>query len=186
MSSYNEPLFHPSPSSSGVVGSAGGTPLTSLTAFSPEDGRASKPATVHLSGPLSGSSQQDPFVSSVTQPRGRLSAKASSFEPSFEMRGAAISNPIEPPQKLHVSNRPGDFEDFVGGPQSASRASNGQVAGNFGVFTTDCHSSRVIKVTGKNAVATFLPFIETSKKVRASHSRISCLSCHSPLFTISY
>lgn len=186
MASYIETPYQPSPSSSGVVGSAGGTPLTSLTSFTPEDDRASKPAAAHLSGPSSGSGQHDPFVSSATQPSGRLSAKASAFEPSFGMRGAAVSNLIELSQRGQVSIRPRDLEGFVAGPQSANRAPNDQGAGNFGVFTADSRSSRVIKISGMNVVATFLSLVEASKKVRASYSCIFCLFCHSPAFTMLY
>jgi hypothetical protein len=141
-----------------------------------------KSTTVHLGGTSSKSSQQDPFMSTGTQPRGTLSAKATAFEPSSEIRTASATTPaftIDTSQKTQIPNAPGCLEN-VAVSQSTNRAPHQTNATHFGTFTTDSHSTRVIKVTGKHAVATFLPFVEASKKVGilpSSHLSL-CLSIY--------
>jgi hypothetical protein len=168
MSSYDETMYHPSPaSSSELIESAAGTPHTSLSAFSPEDARIMKSSTVHLGVTSSRSSQQDPFVSTGTQPRGGLSAKATAFEPSADIRTASATTSaftMDTSQKTQIPNASDCLENFAVS-RSPNRAPHQTNATHFGTFTTDSHSTRVIKVTGKNPVATFLPFIEASKKV---------------------
>jgi hypothetical protein len=168
MSSYDDTMYHPSPaSSSELIESAAGTPHTSLSAFSPEDARIMKSSTVHLGVTSSRSSQQDPFVSTGTQPRGGLSAKATAFEPSADIRTASATTSaftMDTSQKTQIPNASDCLENFAVS-RSPNRAPHQTNATHFGTFTTDSHSTRVIKVTGKNPVATFLPFIEASKKV---------------------
>jgi hypothetical protein len=168
---YDDHMCHPSPASSsgvgGIVDSAGGTPYSSLTAFSPEDIGAMKSPSANLGSIPTGSSPHDPFVSSGTQSVGRLSAKASAFQPSFEIRPPvtpAASKAIQSSRKMQGSNTPDLSEKF----SSAESPGGGLEKANptqFGTFTTDSNISRVIKVTGKNVVATFLPFIEAAKRV---------------------
>lgn len=170
MSSYDDTACHPSPaSSSGVVDSAGGTSHTSPTAFSPEDVRAMKSAAANLSGRPTGSSQQDPFVSSGAQTGGRLSAKASAFKPSFKMRASAPDTTIGVKSSLknEAPKSPDQVVENAAGHQSpdAAPAPHDINPPYFGAFTTDTNTSRVLKVTGKKAIAAFLPFVEASKRV---------------------
>jgi hypothetical protein len=166
MSSYDDTACLPSPaSSSGVVDSGGGTSRTSPAAFSPEDVRAVKSATANLNG----SCQHDPFMSSGGQGGGRLSARASAFKPSFEMRASAPDPyiAIESSQKMMGSKSSGQVvEESAGSPSpNAPPMLHDVNPATFGAFTTDTNTSRVLKVTGKDIVATFLPFVEASKRV---------------------
>lgn len=184
-------MCHPSPASScgvgGVVDSAGGTPYTSLTAFSPEDVKAMKSPGANLGSKTTGSSPQDPFVSSGAHSGGRLSAKASAFQPSFETRPPAAPAPskaIESSRKMQGPNT-SDHSEKLGSAQSPGGGLDTANPAQFGAFTTDSNISRVIKVTGKNVVATFLPFVEAAKKVSLFHFVILLsLICCLPLFTI--
>lgn len=166
MSSYDETVYQPSPaSSSDVVDSIRGTPYTSLTALSPEDVRVMKSGAVNIGGSLAGSNH-DPFVSSNTQTGGKLSAKASTFKPSLEMRAAAANASvfaIEPSQEMHtpISSHYGELT----GSKSPQGAPHEASPTHVGVFTSDSNISRVLKVTGKNSVATFLSSVEVSKRV---------------------
>jgi hypothetical protein len=189
MSSYDDTVYHPSPaSSSGAVDSFGGTPHTSLTAFSPEDVRAMKSAPVNLGDEPTRSSQQDPFVSSGTQIGGRLSARASAFQPSFEVTAATPAAPstiMQPSKKMHAP-KPSDNVENLGGAQSPNGALDTVNCAHFGAFTTDSNTSRVLKVTGKDAVAIFLPLVEATKKVSYSISIARLETCWLLLFVISY
>lgn len=161
---------HSAPSSSGgdgVVDSANGTPYTSLASGSPEEVRAIKSAGVDLSGNMTASSPHDPFVSTGPHTNGRLSAKASSFQPSFEMTSPlapAASKVVEPYPKMKA---PKDLSDHANecGTNSFGCGNDEADPVYFGTFTTDSNTSRVIKVTGTDIVASFLPFVEASKRV---------------------
>lgn len=180
MSSYDDTAFHPSPaSSSGVVDSGVGTSHTSPTAFSPENVRAMKAAVTNLSGRPTGSGQQDPFMSSGVQTGGRLSAKASAFKPSFETISSTPDTSIAVESSLNhkAPKPPNQVVKNIIGPHSLSSAPTPHSVNSthFGVFTTDTTTSRVLKVTGRNAVTTFLPFVEASKRVSPPHFHISSL-----------
>lgn len=177
MSYYDDNMYQPSPaSSSDVVDSVGGTTYTSPTAFSPEDIRVLKSATVNIGGDSAGLNQ-DPFVSSNAQIGAKLSAMASTFKPSVEMRAAAVSSTsvaIESSQKMRTLISSDRHRDLNGSkPQSG--APHEADSTRFGTFTTDSNTSRVLKVTGKNAVATFLSFVEASKRVSRPLFRILLL-----------
>jgi hypothetical protein len=162
---------HSAPSSSGgdgVVDSANGTPYTSLASGSPEEVRAIKSAGVDLSGNMTASSPHDPFVSTGPHTNGRLSAKASSFQPSFEMTSPlapAASKVVEPYPKMQAPKDLSDHANDFGGTNSFGCGNHEADPVYFGTFTTDSNTSRVIKVTGTNIVASFLPFVEASKIV---------------------
>lgn len=132
-------------SSTGNGESAGGTPGTGLTAFSPDDPRIPRTVNVGRSpGELLKEGQHDPFVTSSNSKAGLgLSATASSFRPVgrvVTLSGPVIANiPTPLPgtaqhlNHLIANSAPPHAREVVEGVK-------------YGTFTTDTGATRCIKV----------------------------------------
>lgn len=162
---------HSAPSSSGgdgVVDSANGTPYTSLASGSPVEVRAMKSAGINLGGNMTAPNPNDPFVLTGSQTNGRLSAKASAFQPSFEIESPlapASSRVVEQYPKMKAPKDSSDLAHELGETNSLGCGNDEANPIYYGTFTTDSNTSRVIKVTGPDVVASFLPCVEASKRV---------------------
>lgn len=173
-----------------MADSAGGTPYTSLTAFSPEDNRAMKASSTVLGTQTNASSPQDPFVSSGSHATVKLSAEASAFQPSFDMRSPiipALPNSIDSSEKKHAA-RAFDHIEKLGGSDSTPYGPDHVNLTHFGTFTTDSNTSRILKVTGNAAVSTFVSSVEDTKRVRQPSSLVfsQALNNHTNVYYRSF
>jgi hypothetical protein len=171
MASYHAQDVSPY-SSTGHVESAGGTPDTRLTAFSPEDNRLTKHASIYKSAgtPLK-EGQHDPFVTTSAQPKAeqKLSATASSFRP-LVVRDAP---PIGTAGINGSSAIPGTAQylnQIIAESTPPPRAPEPIEALKFGTFTTDTGASRSIKISGIYGKLV-MPAVQASLEV--SHSYLS-------------
>ena len=164
MTSYRE-MASPSPYSSSDHGySAKGTPDTSLTAFSPEEAKPSRPSNTlpDTGGASLVAGQHDPFITTM-KPTGRsLSATASSFRPlgGKETKAGSL-------QEISVSSAAHVFL-----PKNGSRVSSagGSVSSStqVGTFSTDTGVRRNLKISAIYE-SEVKPLVDASIKVYTTH-----------------
>ena len=135
-------------SSTGNADSIGGTPDTRITAFSPEDPRVPRSASMApAAGVFSKEGQHDPFVIvSNSKATTGLSATASAFRPvgrNISSGSASIDDNSSPPVPGTAQYLSKLIADST--PPRTKEASDGV---KFGTFTTDTGASRCIKISG--------------------------------------
>lgn len=165
MSPYRGVASQSPHSSTGQQDSIEGTPDTSLTAFSPEEVRSSRPSHVSSIGDTTiGTAHHDPFVTAAVEPR-TLSATASSFQPGVDLNSTKSSTaPAPTPVKTTIANQPA----HGGGSYLGSVSPGAQIGpSQFGTFSTETGASRYLKISGIYD-AEFKPLVEASLQVRFS------------------
>ncbi len=163
-------MYHASPhSSSGRDESAGGTPDTKFTAFSPDDPRAPKPSSVKSAGTPLETSHNDPFVSDATKPKveQKLSATASAFQPFGLRVSSVIPSPVVAYGSAPLLNTAQYLNNIIA-EASPRRAEITQ----FGTFTTDTGATRNIKVSGIYGGEEVLPALKATLDVSWLRSSI--------------
>jgi hypothetical protein len=153
---------HSPHSSSGIFGSTEGTPDTRLTAFSPDDARPLKASNDVSGGTQSGTTQQDPFVTTTTKGKEqKLSATASAFQP-FNIPVATTTPAIELeftataalPAQVEKLNHLIDQFKLAQGPKYGNVTLPAVIQGaqqgdtnQHGTFSTDTGATRCVQVT---------------------------------------
>lgn len=144
MSSYRG-MSSQSPYSSSDHGySAEGTPDTSLTAFSPEEVRPSRPSNASSTGAVTlGAGQHDPFVTSAQPTARSLSATASTFRPlALGMEAKSSSAP----QDILASSAIQAVQPECGNHLNSVYGSIASPT-QFGTFSTDTGARRNLKIS---------------------------------------
>jgi hypothetical protein len=148
MSSFN-PRYSQSPhSSSGAADSGEGTPDTRLTSFSPEDARLVKPSNTKSTGTPLKASQQDPFVTTSSKPKGeqKLSATASAFQPFGLRVSSSSSAPVTTHGSAPVPGTIQYLDGVIAAQLSPSSGTQHPELTQQGTFSTDTGATRCIKI----------------------------------------
>ena len=142
MASYNYSPY----SSAGNDDSAGGTPDTRLTAFSPDDPRVPRAGLTGMSPrTLLKEGHHDPFVTASSSKTPGLSATASAFRPVSKGGSATAAGVPSTSSPL-----PGTAQYLSQVIAESASPRNREVSEGvkFGTFTTDTGATRCIKVSG--------------------------------------
>ena len=148
---------HSPHSSSGLAGSSEGTPDTRFTAFSPEDARPVKTASLTIT-PLT-TTQADPFVTSSAKVKAeqKLSATASDFKPfaqnvsnvqTFDFASsatAALPGMVQNLKNL-IGQMPGYGSQTSVAPPVPVKAAPQGTTNQVGAFSTDTSVTRLLQV----------------------------------------
>lgn len=139
-------------SSSGHAESTGGTPDTSLTAFSPEEVKTSRASIasslggVSLGGASLGACQNDPFITNAQQTAHLLSATATTFHPVFRKDAFLTYDTTTGASTAVKSGKTSGAAVLASVPKSSSGSTTTQE----GIFSTDTGATRGFRTFGSD------------------------------------